>query len=80
MNLWFWPFVGGTGGIWYEPGLTLVETVGRYLAFYMLTSFAWDAAAAFANVVLIAVTGRALLAAMRRSAHRLEPEVVLEPV
>jgi energy-coupling factor transport system substrate-specific component len=77
LNLWFWPFVGGEGGIWYEPGLGLAETVGRYLAFYALTSFAWDAAAALANAALIAVTGVVLLRAMRRFSHRLEPVVVL---
>lgn len=75
LNLWFWPFVGDTGGIWYEPGLGLLETLQRYLAFYALTSFAWDAAAAFANAVLILVVGRPLLASMRRFAHRLDPVV-----
>lgn len=75
LNLWFWPFVGDTGGIWYEPGLGLVETARRYAAFYALTSFAWDAAAAFANAALITATGVPLLRSMRRFAHRLEPVV-----
>jgi energy-coupling factor transport system substrate-specific component len=80
LNLWFWPFVGDTGGIWYEPGLDLAETVRRYLAFYALTSFAWDAAAAFGNAALIVVTGAPLLRSMRRFAHRLDPVVELSPL
>jgi energy-coupling factor transport system substrate-specific component len=78
LNLWFWPFVSGEGGIWYEPGLALTETVSRYLAFYALTSFAWDAAAALANLALIVITGGVLLRSMRRFAHRLDPVVMLE--
>lgn len=80
LNLWFWPFVGDTGGIWWEPGLGLAETIQRYAAFYALTSFAWDAAAAITNLVLILLTGRVLLASMRRFAGRLDPVVELEPL
>jgi energy-coupling factor transport system substrate-specific component len=79
MNLWFWPFQRG-GDLSWHPGLSVVETLQRYWSFYVTTSFAWDAAGALANAVLILVTGTALLGTLRRFAHRLEPAVVLDPV
>ncbi len=80
MNLWFWPFVRDGGPTSYAAGLSLATTVQRYLAFYTVTSFGWDAAGALANAVIIAVTGRALLTAMRRFSVRLDPVVELLPV
>lgn len=81
MNLWFWPFVQDGGALSYLPGAGAAETLRRYAAFYAATSFAWDAAGAFANAVLITVTGRRVLAVLRRYAARLDPVVELvEPV
>ena len=77
MNLWFWPYAIGDGPLSWRPGLSLGETLASYWRFYVLTSFAWDAAGAIANVVLIALTGRALLASMRRFSSRLDPVVEL---
>jgi energy-coupling factor transport system substrate-specific component len=77
MNLWFWPFALGEGPLSWHPGLPLGTTLHRYYAFYVATSLAWDAAGAVANAVLIVVTGRALLAALRRFADRLAPVVEL---
>jgi len=77
MNLWFWPFAVGEGPLSWNPGLSLGATLSRYRAFYVATSLAWDAAASFTNAVLIGVTGRPLLASMRRVAGRLEPVVEL---
>ena len=78
MNLWFWPFALGDGPLSWVPGMSAGETLERYWAFYVATSLAWDAAAALGNAVLIAVTGRPLLASMRRVAARLDPVVELE--
>ena len=80
MNLWFWPFALGEGELAWHPGLTLPETLDRYWSFYVLTSLGWDAAGALANAVLIAVTGVAVLASLRRFAHCLDPIVELEPL
>jgi energy-coupling factor transport system substrate-specific component len=77
MNLWFWPFAIGSGPLSWEPGLPIATTFHRYYSFYVATSLAWDAAGAFANAVLIVITGRALLAALRRFADRLAPVVEL---
>jgi energy-coupling factor transport system substrate-specific component len=78
MNLWFWPFQRG-GALDWEPGMSLVETLERYWAFYVATSLAWDAAGALANAVIILAVGGPLLVALRRHAHRLAPATVLEP-
>lgn len=78
MNLWFWPFLRDDSDLSWQPGMGLGETVRHYWSFYVATSFAWDAAGALANAVIILVVGRALLATMRRYAGRLDPVVVLE--
>jgi energy-coupling factor transport system substrate-specific component len=77
MNLWFWPYAIGDGPLSWQPGLSLADTLANYWRFYVLTSFAWDAAGALANGVLIAVTGKALLASLRRFSSRLDPVVEL---
>jgi len=80
LNLWFWPFQVDGGALSYAPGLSLDQTLHHYWSFYVATSFAWDAAGALANAILIAVTGRALLRSLRRFATRLDPVVELEPL
>ena len=78
LNLWFWPFVVDGGPLSYDPALEPAGVLRRYLAFYAVTSFGWDAAGALANAVLIALTGKPLLASMRRFAGRLRPVVELD--
>ena len=73
MNLWFWPFVIDDGPLAWSPGLSLSETLQHYWSFYVATSFAWDAAGAVANAVLILVVGIPLLRSLRRFAPRLDP-------
>lgn len=77
MNLWSWPFLQGDGPTQWRPGLGLAATVEHYWSYYVATSFAWDAAGACFNGLLILLTGAALLPALRRFAHRLEPVVEL---
>lgn len=79
MNLWFWPFAIGDGPLAWRPGLSTGETLQHYWSFYVATSFGWDAAGALANAALILLTGRALLATLRRFAGRLDPVVDLGP-
>lgn len=69
----FWPFAVGQGPLSWRPGAGLAETVLRYWSFYLVTSAGWDAAGALAHAVLIALTGAALLSALRRLAPRLTP-------
>lgn len=73
LNLWFWPFAPGQGPLSWRPGAGFGDTLQRYWSFYLVTSAGWDAAGALANAVLIALTGTALLSALRRLAPRLTP-------
>jgi energy-coupling factor transport system substrate-specific component len=77
LNLWSWPFLQGDGPTQWRPGLGFGATLQHYWAYYVATSFAWDAAGALFNALLILLTGAALLPSLRRFAHRLEPAVEL---
>lgn len=59
LNLYFWPFIAGAGGGW-ETGLTVGETVRRYILFYGVTSLGWDALRSAGNVALILILGEPL--------------------
>jgi energy-coupling factor transport system substrate-specific component len=80
LNLWFWPFQVDGGALSYSPHLSAGETLHHYWSFYVASSFAWDAAGAAANAILIVLTGRAVLRSLRRFAGRLDPIVELEPL
>lgn len=77
MNFWFWPFQRG-GDLAWVPGSGVVETLQHYWSFYVATSLAFDAARALPTLVLILLTGRAVLATLRRFAHRLDPVVEMD--
>ncbi|GAA2013851.1 ECF transporter S component [Nakamurella flavida] len=77
MNLWFWPFVTGTGAtgsssslLSYVPGAPLGENLGRFLRFTLLTSTAWDTGRAVTNALALALLGPAVLAVLRRAVRR----------
>ncbi len=78
MNLWFWPFIRDMGPLSWQPGASFAQTLRAYWAFYLATSLAWDAAGAFANALLVAVTGMPVIAALRRVSQRIEPAVKIE--
>lgn len=72
MNLWQWPFIAGPQSQSYAAGLGFVATLQHYLAFYLVTSLAWDAIAASGNVLLILAFGAPALRALRRFKQRFE--------
>jgi energy-coupling factor transport system substrate-specific component len=72
MNLWFWPFVAGGSEVGWAPELGAAENLGRYLTFYAATSLGWDVFGAIGNAVAVSVLGRPLLAALDRSARRMD--------
>ncbi|MGZ6955196.1 MAG: ECF transporter S component [Acidimicrobiia bacterium] len=78
MNFWFWPFQRG-GELNWTPGQGVGTALAHYWSFYVATSFPYDAARALPNLVLILLTGGAVLATLRRFAHRLEPVVEFGP-
>jgi energy-coupling factor transport system substrate-specific component len=76
MNLWTWPLIQDGGSLSYAAGLSFTQTVHHYWAFYVATSFAWDAAGALINAVLILVLGAPILRSLRRISHRVSPSTV----
>ncbi len=83
MNLWFWPFLAGPADQYWQAGVSLNETVGRYLTYYVATSLIWDALRLVGNVGLMLVFGAASLRALRRFGQRFtyeyQPEAALPP-
>lgn len=71
INLWFWPWSTGAVAYYWTPGISVAETVQRYFAFYMLTSFVWDALGAAGNVLLILSFGAPILRTLQRFYDRL---------
>ncbi len=75
INLYFWPFAAGPAGQAWTPGLGLRETLARYGAFYLVTSFGWDVMRAVGNGVLIGLLGAPTIRALVRFRRRLYFEV-----
>jgi energy-coupling factor transport system substrate-specific component len=72
MNLWSWPFIAGPADQYWTPGVGLTEILGRYLAYYAVTSFGWDILRALGNALLILGFGAPTLRALRRFQRRFD--------
>ena len=71
LNFSFWPFtVQGEESLSFVAGAPARENLTRFLAFSLATSLGWDLGRSVTNVVLIALTGRPILASLRRTARR----------
>ncbi|GAB3688037.1 ECF transporter S component [Angustibacter aerolatus] len=82
LDLSFWPFAVGTGSdLSFVPGAPVAENLHRWLLFSLATSLGWDVGRAATNVVLVLLTGPAVLGALRRAARRaaFEAPVRFEP-
>lgn len=70
MNLWFWPFtapgVEADSALYWHPDLTLIETMQRYVRFYLVTSLGFDLLRAIGNVVLVLLLGAPILKLLER--------------
>jgi energy-coupling factor transport system substrate-specific component len=77
INLWFWPFLAGPAGQYYQSGLGLTAVVQRYAAFYLATSLLWDIMAMLGNALLIMAFGRPALVALRRFQQRFDFDYLL---
>lgn len=75
INVYFWPFAAGSARQAWAPGLGLWETLGRYGAFYAVTSLGWDMVRAVGNVALILLLGPATVRALSRFRRRFHFEV-----
>ncbi|MGI9155737.1 MAG: ECF transporter S component [Marmoricola sp.] len=71
LNLSFWPFgIGGDTGLSFVPGGSPWDNLHRFVLFSFTTSLGWDLGRAVTNAVLILVTGKAVLATLRRAARK----------
>ena len=71
LNLSFWPFTTGLGGeLSFVAGAPVLENLHRFLVFTLATSLGWDIGRAVTTAVLVLITGRAVLGALRRAARR----------
>jgi energy-coupling factor transport system substrate-specific component len=72
MTMWNWPFLAGSeGSLAYVPGASLVDNLTRFLQYELVTGgLLWDTGRAVTTATLIALTGPALLATLRRAAGR----------
>lgn len=71
LNLSFWPFSVGAGTqLSFTAGAPVLTNLHHFLVFSLATSLGWDLGRAVTNVVLVLVTGRVVLGALRRAARR----------
>ena len=71
LNFSFWPFASGLqSDLSFVAGAAPWENLRRFGVFSVATSLWWDLGRALTNVVLIAVTGRAVLGTLRRASRR----------
>ena len=71
MDLQFWPWaLGSNTQLSYLPNGDLSENISRFLTFHFATAMAWDLPRAIFTCTLIALTGVAVLSALRRTHTR----------
>jgi len=72
LDLWEWPLLvaAGSSPLSWAPGLGLVPLLRRFGGFYLATSLVYDAFRAAGNLLLIAVLGSAVIAALERFRRR----------
>src|SRR5690606_33590925 len=82
MNLSFWPFtLGPDTSMSFVAGAPIWENLKRFLAFEVVTSFAWEVGRAITTAVLILVVGGTILRTLRRASARaaFDSKPVFEP-
>ena len=74
MTMWNWPFLAGTGSsLSFVPGAAIIENLRAFLRYEIFTGgLIWDLGRAITTVVLIALTGKTLLATLNRAANKVE--------
>jgi energy-coupling factor transport system substrate-specific component len=74
MTMWNWPFVAGVGSsLSYQPGAAVIENLQAFLKYEIFTGgLLWDFGRAVTTVTLIVLTGKTLLATLRRAANKVE--------
>jgi energy-coupling factor transport system substrate-specific component len=71
MDLQFWPWaLGSNTQLSYLPTGDISENLSRFVTFHFATAMAWDVPRAIFTSTLIAITGTAVLSALRRTHTR----------
>ena len=71
MNVWFWPYMLDVGQeMYWQSGLRVRETLGRYAVFYLAASLWWDVGRAGGNFLLVLLLGAPVLRLLRRFQQR----------
>ena len=72
LDLWEWPLLvaAGSSPLGWASGIGLVPLVRRFGGFYLATSLVYDSFRAMGNLLLIAVLGTAVIAALERFRRR----------
>lgn len=71
MNLWFWPWGAGVAtGLSYVPGAAVLDNLQTWMLFNLATSLGYDIPRAIVVALLVLLTARPVLAAIRRSTRR----------
>ncbi|NBU57580.1 MAG: ECF transporter S component, partial [Actinobacteria bacterium] len=68
MDLQFWPWsLGVRTQLSYIPGAEISTNLGRFFSYHFLSAMAWDIPRAIFTSLLIVVSGKPILAALRRA-------------
>lgn len=79
MNLTFWPFtLGPLTSISFVPGDPVGDNLVRFLAYDLATSMGWDLGRAVTTALLVALTAKPVLRALRRAGRRAAFDAVPE--
>jgi energy-coupling factor transport system substrate-specific component len=78
-DLALWPFATGVStSIAYVPGAPITGNLSRFVAFDLATSLGFDVPRAITTAVLVTITARPMLLALRRAARRAAFEAPVE--
>jgi energy-coupling factor transport system substrate-specific component len=72
LDLWEWPLLvaAGSSPLSWAPGIGFAAMIRRFGTFYLATSVVYDSFRAAGNLLLIAVLGSAVIAALERFRRR----------
>jgi energy-coupling factor transport system substrate-specific component len=73
MDLQLWPWlVGSDTQLSYQPGAAVAENFSRFTTFHFATALSWDLPRAILTFLLILITAKPILFALKRACYRLE--------
>ena len=71
LNLWFWPLaIGLDASIAFIPGASVVDNLGNWLRYGLLTSAGFDIPRSLVLATLLALTSQSILTIIRRATRR----------